>query len=151
VPGGAVFLAPSVEHVPPVLVHHVELTRALQETVVLLTVIDMPVPEVKDDERSKVEPLTDGFWRITVRFGYMEQPLLIPLLRRLAAEHRIPFDVDTATFFIGHSTIIANEGGRLSHIPEVIFAYLKRNAVQEERRYQVPADRVMEIGEQISL
>jgi KUP system potassium uptake protein len=151
VPGGAVFLAPSVEHVPPVLVHHVELTRALQETVVLLTVIDMPVPEVKDEERSKVEPLTDGFWRITVRFGYMEQPLLIPLLRRLAAEHRIPFDVDTATFFIGHSTIIANEGGRLSHIPEVIFAYLKRNAVQEERRYQVPADQVMEIGEQISL
>jgi hypothetical protein len=39
----------------------------------------------------------------------------------------------------------------LSHVPEVIFAYLKRNAVQEERRYQVPADQVMEIGEQISL
>ena len=63
----------------------------------------------------------------------------------------MPFDVDTATFFIGHSTIIADEGGRLSHIPEVIFAYLKRNAVQEECRYQVPADQVMEIGEQISL
>ena len=50
-----------------------------------------------------------------------------------------------------HSTIIADEGGRLTHIPEAIFAYLKRNAVQEERRYQVPADQVMEIGEQISL
>ena len=151
VPGEAVFLAPSVEHVPPVLVHHVELTRALQETVILLTVVDAPVPEVPEGERSKVEHLTDGFWRITVRFGYMEQPLLIPFLRRLATEHHIPFDVDSATFFIGHSTIIANEGGRLTHIPEAIFAYLKRNAVQEERRYHVPADRVMEIGEQISL
>ena len=81
----------------------------------------------------------------------MEEPLLIPLLRRLATEHHIPFDVDSATFFIGHSTIIADKGGRLTHIPEAIFAYLKRNAVQEERRYQVPADQVMEIGEQISL
>jgi KUP system potassium uptake protein len=81
----------------------------------------------------------------------MEEPLLMPLLRRLAKECHIPIDVDTATFFIGHSTILPDEGGKLSHIPEAIFAYLKRNAVQEERRYHVPADQVMEIGEQISL
>ncbi len=73
------------------------------------------------------------------------------LLRRLASERHIPLDVDTATFFIGHSTIIADEGGRLSQIPEAIFAYLKRNAVQEERRYHVPPERVIEIGEQISI
>jgi KUP system potassium uptake protein len=150
-PGGAVFLAPSVEHLPPVLVHHVERTRALQETVILLTVVDTPVPEVAEADRSKVEKLADGFWRITVSFGYMEEPLLMPLLRLLAVEHSIPLDVDTATFFIGHSTILPDEGGRLSHIPEAIFAYLKRNAVQEELRYHVPADQVMEIGEQISL
>jgi KUP system potassium uptake protein len=151
VPGGAVFMTPSVEHLPPVLVHHVELTRALQETVILLTVIDMPVAEVEDTERSEVEKLSDGFWRVTARFGYMEEPLLMPLLRRLAKECHIPIDVDTATFFIGHSTILPDEGGKLSHIPEAIFAYLKRNAVQEERRYHVPADQVMEIGEQISI
>lgn len=75
----------------------------------------------------------------------------MPLLRRLSKECHIPIDVDTATFFIGHSTILPDEGGKLSHIPEAIFAYLKRNAVQEERRYHVPADQVMEIGEQISL
>ena len=151
VPGSAVFLAPSDDHVPPVLIHHVELTRALQETVVLLTVVDLPVPEATKTDQAKVEKLDDGFWRVTLRFGYMEEPLIVPLLRKLASEHHIPLDVDTATFFIGHSTIIADEGGRLSQIPEAIFAYLKRNAVQEERRYHVPPERVIEIGEQISI
>jgi len=137
--------------VPPVLIHHVELTRALQETVVLLTVVDLPAPEATKTDQAKVEKLDDGFWRVTLRFGYMEEPLIVPLLRKLASERHIPLDVDTATFFIGHSTIIADEGGRLSQIPEAIFAYLKRNAVQEERRYHVPPEQVIEIGEQISI
>ena len=151
VPGGAVFLAPSREHVPPLLAHHVELTRALQETVLLVTVEDLVVPEAAPAERATVERLGDGFWRIVARFGYMEEPHLVPLLRSLAATHDIPIDVDAATFFIGHATIVADEGGKLSRIPEAIFAYLKRNAVQEERRYRVPAERVIEVGEQISL
>ena len=68
-----------------------------------------------------------------------------------AVEHRSPIDVATATCFFGHATTVAGTGGRVSHIPEAIFAYLKRNAVQEERRYHVPPDRVIEVGEQISL
>ncbi len=151
VPGGAVFLAPSRDHVPPLLVHHVELTRALQETVLLVTVEDLVVPEAAPAERAVVERLGDGFWRVVVRFGYMEEPHLVPLLRTIAAGADIPIDVDAATYFIGHATIVADEGGKLSRIPEAIFAYLKRNAVQEERRYQVPAERVIEVGEQISL
>ena len=151
VPGGAVFLAPSADNLPPLLVHHVELTRAIQETVVLLTVTEVPTPEAAATERAEVQQLGDGFWRINCRFGYMEEPLVVPVLTTIVAEHRIPIDVAAATYFIGHATIVAGSGGWMSHIPEAIFAYLKRNAVQEERRYQVPPDRVIEVGEQISL
>lgn len=63
----------------------------------------------------------------------------------------LPIDLDTATFFIGHATVVADHAGQLSIIPEAIFAYLKRNAVREELRYGLPADQVMEIGEQISI
>jgi len=151
VPGGAVFLAPSADNLPPLLVHHVELTRAIQETVVLLTVTEAPTPGVAAGERAKVQQLGDGFWRVDCRFGYMEEPLVVPLLATIVAEHQIPIDVAAATYFIGHATIVAGTGGWMSHIPEAIFAYLKRNAVQEERRYHVPPDRVIEVGEQISL
>ena len=151
VPGGAVFLAPSADNLPPLLVHHLELTRAIQETVVLLTVTEAPTPGVAAGERAVVQQLGDGFWRVDCRFGYMEEPLVVPLLATIVAEHQIPLDVAAATYFIGHATIVAGTGGWMSHIPEAIFAYLKRNAVQEERRYHVPPDRVIEVGEQISL
>jgi KUP system potassium uptake protein len=151
VPGTAVFLATSRDHLPPVLVHQITRTRALHEAVVLLTVADEPVPEVPDAERATVERLGDGFVRIAVRFGYMEQPLLMPCLERIVADERLQIDVDTATFFIGHSTVVAGHAGQWAFIPEAIFAYLKRNAVREEQRYGLPADQVMEIGEQISI
>jgi KUP system potassium uptake protein len=118
---------------------------------VLLQVIDAPQPEIIDGPRYTVERLGEGFYRIAVRFGYMEQPLLVPFLRQVAVAEKIPLDPDTATFFIGHSEIAPQDGGRLELIPEAIFAYLKRNAVREEKRYGMPADQVMEIGEQISL
>ncbi|NBW96620.1 MAG: potassium transporter Kup [Planctomycetia bacterium] len=151
VPGAAVFLATDADHVPPVLVHQIKATRTLHETVVLLTVVDAPQPEVPEAGRAIVEPLGDGFLRVAVRFGFMEQPLLIPCLRRIVAERGLAVDLDAATFFIGHSTIVADAAGTLAFIPEAIFAYLKRNAVREEQRYGLPAGQVMEIGEQISI
>ncbi|MFM7135705.1 MAG: KUP/HAK/KT family potassium transporter, partial [Planctomycetota bacterium] len=151
VPGSAIFLATSRDHLPPVLVHQIRGTRTLHETVVLLTVADVAEPEVTDGARAEVERLADGFLRIDLRFGYMEKPLLIPCLRRLAEKESLPIDLDTATFFIGHSTIVADNASTLAFIPEAIFAYLKRNAVREEQRYGLPADQVMEIGEQISI
>ena len=97
VPGGAVFLAPSADNLPPLLVHHVELTRAIQETVVLLTVTEAPTPGVAAGERAVVQQLGDGFWRVDCRFGYMEEPLVVPLLATIVAEHQIPLDVAAAT------------------------------------------------------
>jgi len=151
VPGCAVFLATSRDHLPPVLVHHIRSTRALHEAVVLLTVTDSPCPEVPPSDRTTVERLPDGFFRIDVRFGYMEQPLLIPHLRAAAARHGLPFNLDAATFFIGHTTIVADRTQDWAFIPEAVFAYLERNAVREDQRYGLPADQVMEIGEQISI
>jgi K+ transporter len=82
--------------------------------------------------------------------GYMEEPLLLPVLRGVSRIGAIPFDVDDATYYIGHETIMAKKGG-LHRIPEAIFSYLNRNAVQEERRYGMPAGQVVEIGTQIYL
>ena len=151
VPGSAVFLAGSRDHTPPVLVHYVERSRSLHETVVLLQVVDEPLPAITVGPRYNVERLGDGFYFMTFRFGYMEQPLLVPLLSQVAAAEGIPLDPHHATFFIGHSEIAPQHGGRLELIAEAIFAYLKRNAVREERRYGMPFEQVMEIGEQISI
>jgi KUP system potassium uptake protein len=150
VPGSAVFLAPDAEHVPPVLMHHVERSRTLHETVVLLNVKEATSPVVSEDSRFKVEVLGEGFYKLSVSFGYMENPLLLPVLQNVGETGLIPFQANDATYYIGHETIIAKNGG-LHRVPEAIFSYLNRNAVHEERRYGMPMQQVVEIGTQVYL
>ena len=151
VPGTAVFLAPSADHVPPILVHHVERTRSLHETVVLLTVEKTSTPVVMAESRYRWSALTKGFYKLVVSFGYMEEPHLLPVLRQLAEVEQLAFDFDGATYYIGHETIVASDDGVISRVPEAIFSYLNRNAVHEDRHYGMPADQIVEIGTQIDL
>jgi KUP system potassium uptake protein len=150
VPGSAVFLAPDADHVPPVLMHHVERSRTLHETVVLLNVQEATTPVVPEDSRYRVENLGEGFYKLSVSFGYMEIPLLLPVLQKVAETGQIPFTLQDATYYIGHETIMAKNGG-LHRVPEAIFSYLNRNAVHEERRYGMPSQQIVEIGTQIYL
>ena len=76
------FLAPSPNHVPPILVHHVERSRSLHETVVLLTVQKASIPLLPAESRYQLAELGDGFYRLIVSFGYMEEPYLLPVLGR---------------------------------------------------------------------
>jgi KUP system potassium uptake protein len=151
VPGTAVFLAPSPDHVPPILVHHVERSRSLHETVVLLTVQKTSVPVVAAHARYQISELGDGFFRLIVSFGYMEEPNLVPVLHEVVMAEQLPLDFEGATYYIGHETIVASDDGVISRVPEAIFSYLSRNAVHEERRYGMPADQIVEIGTQIDL
>ena len=95
-------------------------------------------------------PVNDGFYRLIVSFGYMESPLLLPVLRAVSQAEHIPLDPDDATYYIGHETIVAKDGG-INRVPEAIFSYLNRNAVHEERRYGMPTQQIVEIGTQINL
>ena len=151
VPGAAVFISPSAEHVPPILVHHVVRSRSLHETVILLTVQQAMVPVVAEKSRSQLTPLGDGFYRLVVSFGYMEEPLLLPVLEAVTRDHGIALNVADTTFYIGHETIVVRDEATINRIPEAIFSYLNRNAVHEEKRYGMPLDQVVEIGTQIDI
>ena len=131
--------------------HHVERSRSLHDRVVLLTVQEMPTAELPAESRDSLTALGDGFYKPIVYFGYMEDPLLVPVLRAVSQAEGIPFDPDHATYNIGHETIVATNEGSLNRIPEAIFSYLNRNAVHEERRYGMPTEQIVEIGTQIEL
>ena len=151
VPGSAVFLSPDPDYVPPVLMHHVERSRSLHQTVVLLTVKEIPVPEVSPESRYQVTALGEGFYKLIVSFGYMEEPLLPEVLKTVSKAEHIPFAAEDATYYIGHETIVSSDRMSFSRVPEAIFSYLNRNAVHEERRYGLPAGQVVEIGSQVNM
>jgi KUP system potassium uptake protein len=151
VPGTAVFLTQTAGQIPPILVHHVERSRSLHETVVLLTVERPPVPVVVAEARWQMVPLGDGFHRLVVAFGYMEVPQLLPVLHQVTKATGIPLDTADTTFYIGHETIIVEDEATINRIPEAIFSYLNRNAVHDERCYGMPLDQIVEIGAQIRI
>jgi KUP system potassium uptake protein len=151
VPGTAVFISPSADHVPPILVHHVERSRSLHETVILLTVEQPPVPVVAEDARWRMSPLGDGYYRLVIAFGFMEEPLLLPVLQQATQASGIRLNLTETTFYVGHETILVHDEATINRIPEAIFSYLNRNAVHDERRYGMPLDQIVEIGARLRI
>jgi KUP system potassium uptake protein len=149
VPGTAVVVSPSAEYVPPILVHHVARGRSLHETVVMLTVEHPPVPVVAEDARWRLTPLGDGFYRLVVAFGYMEEPRLLPVLHEAAKATGVPLNSSDATFYVGHENVVVQDRTAISRIPEAIFSYFNRNALREEERYGMPPDQTVEIVAQL--
>jgi KUP system potassium uptake protein len=149
VPGAAVFFSRSAENVPTALVHYAARTRSLHETVVMLTVERPPVPVVADDGRWQMTPLGDGYYRLVVAFGYMEEPRLLPVLNQVAKFAGIPLESTDTTYYVGYETIVVADETNINRLPEAIFSYLNRNALHDEEHYGVPIDQIIEIRSQL--
>jgi KUP system potassium uptake protein len=151
VPGTAVFLTRTVRRVPPVLLNHVAQFKALQETVVTLTVIFEETPRVAEPSRAEVQHMTDGIWHVVVRFGFIEVPNLVTALMR-AKELGCPVRLDDAVYFAARDEVVrGQEHSRLWPWQRMLFAFMYRNAVRASDRFDLPAERFLEIGRQVRL
>jgi KUP system potassium uptake protein len=151
VPGTAVFFSRGDAAVPAVLVGHVAQMKALQETVVSLTVRFEDYPRVPMSERATVEQVADGFWHVTVRFGFIEVPNVVAALA-CAQEKGCGIDLDDAVYFAAHDQVVRGKAGRrLPAWRRVLFAAMYRNAVRLPDRFDLPPETFLEIGRQIAL
>lgn len=149
IPGTAFFLTSDPKIVPSALLHNLKHNRVLHDQTVLLTVETLRVPYATAEERANVEPLGGGFIRLTLRFGFMEDP---NVSRAMAGARRagLRFDVMTSTFFLGRRRPIPVGSG-----PELManrfFATLSRFAADPTAYYHLPRDRVVELGERVPI
>jgi KUP system potassium uptake protein len=151
VPGTAVFLTRTVRRIPPVLLNHVAQMKALQETVVTLTVIFEETPRVAEPNRAEVQPMSDGLWHVVVHFGFIEVPNLVTALMR-AKELGCPLRLDDAVYFAASDEVVRTQKHpRLWPWQRMLFAFLYRNAVRASDRFDLPAERFLEIGRQVRL
>ncbi len=151
VPGTAVFMASSAQMLPPVLVHHVERSRVLQETVILVTVLTANLPLVPEAERFTVSRSEEGFHRVVINYGFMEEPHVPPVLEAAVHQAHIPFPGTEVTYYLGRESFVASRRGRMGVVAESIFAFLQRNAVAADRYFGLPYRQVVEIGTQMDL
>ena len=151
VPGTAVFMASSAEMLPPVLVHHVERSRVLQETVILVTVLTANLPLVPEAERFTVSRSEEGFHRVVINYGFMEEPQVPQVLEAAVHQAQIPFPGTEVTYYLGRESFVASRRGRMGVVAESIFAFLQRNAIAADRYFGLPYRQVVEIGTQMDL
>jgi KUP system potassium uptake protein len=150
-PGVAVYLSGTAEGIPPVLAMQTRRVRSIAEHIVLLTVVIEHEPSVPPERRIEVTKLEQGFWRSVVYFGYMENPALPTPLGKGLADSQVGFGIEDATFYVGRETFVAGKGGKLGVVAESIFSYLSRNAKSPIDHFDLPADRVVELGTRIDL
>jgi KUP system potassium uptake protein len=150
VPGTAVYMTSSFEGAPPALVQNTRHNHVVHERVVLLTIETLEMPRVAEAERLRVERLDNGFVRLAGRYGFSESPS-VPELLRVAAAQGVDVEMDKTTFFLGRETLLATLRPGMALWRERLFATMSRNAHRATAYFDIPPDRVMEVGSQIEL
>jgi KUP system potassium uptake protein len=151
VPGTGVFVARLTLDIPPIVFWYLRHMRSLHESTVIVNVVTALVPYVAAKDRMEVREIAPRVWRAQARFGFMEQPDLSELLQRAQAKG-YPVDPSTATYFIGHETIVPREDSKgLPRLVRSTFWFLLRNSNDASDYFRLPRDMVVEIGRQFAI
>ncbi len=149
--GVGVFVTGHPDGVPPVLRALVERVGVLPETVVLLTMKTCHVPRIGPGEGGRYDRLADGFHRLVMERGYLDQPDVPAALASACRTWSIPIDPEQATFYVGRTTFIASSAGRMGRWSESLFAFMARNSRPVTDAFCIPPTRVVEIDSRIDL
>ena len=148
--GTSVFLCSTADIVPPALLHNLKHNHILHERVVLLTVDTANVPHIPPEERRQVADLGEGFYRMLLRYGFMDE---VDIPAELALEDRAggPFRKMETSYFLARQTLIASSRPGMAIWREKLFAGMVRNAESAMEFFKLPANRVIELGSQVEI
>ncbi|MGN6515823.1 MAG: potassium transporter Kup [Rhizomicrobium sp.] len=150
VAGTSIFLSARGDIVPGALLHNLKHNKVLHERVVLAHVIVDDTPIVPAAKRIEVEKLGKGFYNVNIHHGFFETPD-VPRALEEARPFGLAIDVDTATFFIGHETLVPAEHPALGRWRTWIYMRLAASALSPARFYHLPPNRVVELGTQTTI
>jgi KUP system potassium uptake protein len=150
VPGIAVFMTSDRTGAPVVLLHHLKHNKVLHETVILMSIEGEEIPKVHADDRVELEELGEGFFKVTGHFGFTESPDVPALLEALEARG-LRARLREASFYLGRETLIPNGSSPMSHWRKALFIVMTRNAQSATAFFNLPPNRVLELGAQIQL
>ena len=150
VSGTAIFMASTASGVPSALLHNIKHNKVLHERVVVLTVAIQDVPYVDDAERFEVKDLGQGFYRITLRFGFLEETDVPAALAKVTMCGE-PFEMMKTSFFLSRQTLIASAKPGMALWREKLFSWMLRNAASAMEFFRLPTNRVVELGSQIEI
>jgi KUP system potassium uptake protein len=161
--GTAVFLTSDASGAPPVLLHHLKHNQVLHEKVMLMSILTEEIPQVDEADRVRCQELGEGFYQVVAHYGFMETPDVPAILRALGRTESdgrpVAVALTSTTFYLGRETLIATDGrgrphaattvGRMARWRKKLFIVMTRNAQSATAFFNLPPNRVVELGAQI--
>jgi KUP system potassium uptake protein len=147
-PGTAVFLSTFQTEVPPMLQYHLNHIGALHEKILILSILTTDIPEVRDQDKLEIRNLGQGLYRVTAQTGFMETPD-VPALLTLA-KFKIPdLDLESTVYYLGRMSLVPAKERIMDPIRRFLFLFMHRNAVSPVIYYNIPPDKILELGVQL--
>ncbi|QKZ06279.1 potassium transporter Kup [Pseudomonas eucalypticola] len=150
VQGTAVFLTARSDAVPHALLHNMLHNQVLHEQVVLLTVVNEDDPRVPANRRFEVESYGEGFFRVILHYGFMDEPD-VPAALKLCHLDDLDFSPMRTTYFLSRETVIPSKLVGMARWREGLFAFMLKNANGNLRFFKLPVNRVIELGTQVEM
>ena len=150
VPGTAVFLTGDPDAAPTSLMHNLKHNRVLHERNIILSIKVADSPRVPNSERITVERISDGFLRVTCMFGFMETPS-IPRVLTLCRKKDVNIEMAGTSFFLSRRSLRPTVKSQMPAWQERLFIFLAGSAQDATTYFQIPTDRVVEVGTQVAV
>ena len=157
VPGTAVFMTSDPEGAPPVLLHHLKHNKVLHEKVILLSIQGEEIPQVPEKDRVDFKELGSGFYQVIASYGFMESPDVPAVLQALSLKGDamdlggLTVKVMETTFYLGRETLLPTGSAKMARWRKRLFIVMTRNAQSASTFFNLPPNRVVEMGAQIQL
>jgi KUP system potassium uptake protein len=152
VQGTAIFMSSTVDTVPHALLHNLKHNKILHEQTVFLTIVTHDVPRVPREDRVQLERLLNGFYRLEAWYGFTEQPDIDEILAASRLRYGMHFDVMDTSFFLSRETVIpTSEITGMALWRDHLFAWMSRNATRATDFFNIPPNRVVELGTHIEI
>ncbi len=150
VPGTAVFMTTSPVGVPQALLHNLKHNKILHERIMILTVVIDEVPYVSEEDRIGVKDLSGGFYRILIRYGFMQE-IDIPAVLKQVENCGPKLKMMETSFFLSRQTLLASDKPGMALWREHLFSWMMRNAESAMDFFKLPTNRVVELGSQVEI
>jgi KUP system potassium uptake protein len=151
VPGTAVFLTADKGVVPQAFLHNLKHNKVLHERNVFLTVETLTMPVAPKDKKLRIESIGEDFYRVTIKYGFMETPDVPLALMRSCDRGGIHFDPMDTTYFASRETVVAKHHRGMPIWRDKLFAIMHRNAAPATGFFRIPGNRLVELGAQVEI
>ena len=115
------------------------------------TVATAETPRVRDEDRVTVEPMNDDFKKVTIRYGFMEDPNVPKALAQMRKRQGVKFDIMATSFFLGRRSVVASANSGMPMWQDRLYIFLMRNATNPTDFFSIPPGRVVELGAQVTV